>query len=210
MKKTTSIIIIGITIFLAYAYYSYSSGVTDYVNDSFIFIGVLVALLFLSWKADISGFSFIVLIVAAALHLSGVFGWYNQSPIFIQYDHVTHFVGLFAVAAVVFDLMKIYFGKNRFANVMLLVMMFLVSLGVGSVVEQVEYLGYLKLGTGAGLLKFGGLGDTVFNEENLRDIDIIGGGWINTMIDLNYNFLGAVMGIMFMYITNKLRRKLYI
>ncbi|MEK6854815.1 MAG: hypothetical protein AABX73_01195 [Nanoarchaeota archaeon] len=206
MKKSINIIfVIGVIIFLAYAYYSYSSGVTEYISDSFIFVGVLLGLYLLRWKFDISELSFILVIVASMLHLSGVFGWYNQSPFIIQYDHLTHIVGLFGIAAVVFDIMKIYLVKSKFVNFMLLAMMFLASLGIGSVVEQIEYLGYLKLGTGAGLLRFGGLGDTVFNEEILRAMDIIGGGWINTMLDLNYNFIGAFIGILFMYSVNKFK-----
>ncbi|MEK6847051.1 MAG: hypothetical protein AABY16_02700 [Nanoarchaeota archaeon] len=206
MRKSINIIsIIGALIFLLYAYYSYSSGETAYISDSFIFIGALLVLYFLRRKFDISELSFILVIIASVLHLSGVFGWYNQSPFIIQYDHLTHLVGLFAIAAVVFDIMKIYFGKSKFTNFMLLAMMFLASLGIGSVVEQVEYIGYLKFGTGAGLLRFGGLGDTVLNDENLRAMDIIGGGWINTMLDLNYNFLGALFGILFMYIANKFK-----
>ena len=84
-------------------------------------------------------------------------------------------------------------------------LIFLASLGVGALIEQMEYIGYLKFGTGEGLLRFGGLGDTTVNEEQLRAMDIIGGGWINTMIDLNYNFLGSLIGLVIMHIANKLK-----
>jgi len=200
MKKSRLIVFaIGILIFLAYAYYSYSSGVTAYISDSFIFIGILVGLFIFANKLNLSLLSFVLIIIAFMLHLSGVFGWYNVSPIFIQYDHLTHLFGLFAITVLVFDTLKIHLGKSKFGNFLLLLMVFLASLGIGSVIEQVEYVGYLKFGTGAGLLRFGGLGDTPFNEENLRAMDIIGGGWINSMLDLNYNFIGALAGIIFVY-----------
>ena len=80
-----------------------------------------------------------------------------------------------------------------------MIIIFLAALGVGSLIEETEFLGFLKFGTGEGLLKFGGLGDTPLNDEMLRDIDIIGGGWINTMWDLTYNSLGALFGVIFMY-----------
>ncbi|MFH1592481.1 MAG: hypothetical protein ABIB47_03895 [Candidatus Woesearchaeota archaeon] len=208
MKKSTLIIfLVGILVFLFYAWYSYSSGVTDYISDSVILIGLLIVLFLVNRALNLSNFSLILVILGAVSHLSGVFGWYNASPFILQYDHVTHLVGLFAISAVVFDILKPYFGKKRFLNFVLLLMIFFASLGIGSIIEQVEYVGYLKFGTGAGLLRFGGLGDTPFNEENLRAMDIVGGGWINTMLDLNYNFLGALAGTLVMYLINKFKLK---
>ena len=82
----------------------------------------------------------------------------------------------------------------------MLLIILLASIGVGALVEQLEFLGFLKFGFGDGLLRFGGLGDTPLTEETLRDIDLIGGGWINTMWDLIYNFIGALLGTILMYL----------
>ena len=79
-------------------------------------------------------------------------------------------------------------------------MIVLSSLGIGSLIETSEFLGFLKFGFGEGFLKFGGLGDTPLTESTLRDLDIIGGGWINTMWDLFYNTLGSLFGAIFMYV----------
>lgn len=208
MEKSKLIIgISGIVIFILYALYSYTSGVTEYISDSFIFIGILLILLFLNKKLNLTKTGLILLIIAIMTHLSGVFGWYNQSPFPIQYDHLTHLAGLFAISIILFQYMEQYFTNKKFNNLSIIIIIFLASLGIGSLIEQTEYIGYLKFGTGAGLLRFGGLGDTPFTEENLRAMDIVGGGWINSMLDLNYNFLGALIGTLLMYFINKFKLK---
>ena len=208
MEKPKLIVtIVGIVIFLFYGLYSYTSGVTDYIADSFIFAVVLVILFALSKKINITSTGLILIILSSILHLSGVFGWYNKSPFPIQYDHLTHLVGFFAVSVMLYQAFEKNFTKSKFNNFSILFIILFSSLGIGAFIEQTEYFGYLKFGTGAGLLRFGGLGDTVLNEENLRAMDIIGGGWINTMLDLNYNFIGAVSGIILMHLINKFKLK---
>lgn len=208
MEKTKLIITIsGIVIFLFYGLYSYISGVTDYIADSFIFAVILVILFAISKKINISSTGLILIIISSILHLSGVFGWYNKSPFPMQYDHLTHLVGLFAISVTLYQAFEKNFTKSRFHNFSLLLIILFSSLGIGAFIEQTEYLGYLRFGTGAGLLRFGGLGDTTVNEENLRAMDIIGGGWVNTMLDLNYNFIGAISGIILMRLINKFKLK---
>ena len=199
-KQIKIIYVIGVIIFLLFVVYSFLSNVKDYINDSIILL-ILITLIFLLRKHfDLSSLTFILLIVAFISHNSGVFGFYNNSPLPIQYDHFTHFIGLFSISVLFFNFFKKYFSANKTNNILILLMILLASLGIGAVVEEVEFLGFLKFGTGDGFLKFGGLGDTQLTEQNIRDIDIIGGGWINTMWDLIYNFLGALVGVIFMYL----------
>ncbi len=207
MDKNKLIFILGLIIFIFFGIYSYYSNVKDYINDSIFFSVILILLFFIRKKINLTPISFSLLILALLSHLSGVFGFYNNSPILIQYDHFTHFIGLFATSILIYNLMEKYFTKNKYSNFFIILIIFFTSLGIGSLIEQVEYIGYLKFGTGAGLFKFGGLGDTIINEENLRDIDIIGGGWINTMLDLNYNFIGSLAGIIFIYLINKFKQR---
>lgn len=200
MKKNKLILILGIISFLSIVFYSYMSQVTEYISDALISIAITLFIFSFRKKLNLTHTSFILIILALLFHDLGVFGFYNASPIVIQYDHFTHFFGLFAISIIIFNLLKQYFTKSNVTNFIILLVMFASSLGIGSLVEQVEYIGYLKFGTGPGLLRFGGYGDTPFNESDLRAMDIIGGGWINTMLDLNYNFLGAIIGAIFMYI----------
>ena len=201
MKYNKLLFILGIIIFILIIVYSYTSQVTEYIGDAIISIAIITIVLFLRKHLNLTSSTFLLLILALTLHNLGVFGFYNISPLKVQYDHITHFVWLFPVSLIVFNFFKPYFSNNKLKNLLLLLFILTSSLGVGALIEQTEYIGYLKFGTGPGLLRFGGLGDT-FNEENLRAMDIIGGGWINTMLDLNYNFLGALFGVILMYFTS--------
>ncbi len=205
MKQNKLIFILGIVLFLIIAFYSYISQITEYISDALISIAIIVFVFLVRKQLNLTHTSFILLILALLFHDFGVFGFYNVSPILIQYDHFTHFFGLFAISVIIFNLLKQQFTNSKLANLLLIFIMFTSSLGIGSLVEQVEYIGYLKFGTGPGLLRFGGYGDTPFNEADLRAMDIVGGGWINTMLDLNYNFIGAFAGILVMYLINKFK-----
>lgn len=207
-RSLTTIYISGIIIFILFSFYAYFFNVKDYINDSIIAIFLVSLVYFFKKHINLYNYSFILLILGLVSHLSGVFGFYSLSPLPIQYDHFTHFLGLFAVSILFFNFFKKYFSENKKNNFLILVAILLVSLGIGSLIEEIEFLGFLEFGTGEGLLKFGGLGDTPLNEKVLRDIDIIGGGWINTMWDLTYNFLGALSGVIFMYFYYLYKRKM--
>jgi len=198
-RSLIAIYLFSIILFILFSFYAYFSNVKDYINDSIIAIVLVSIVFFLKKHINLYNYSFILLILGIVSHLSGVFGFYSSSPLLIQYDHLTHFLGLFAVSIIFFNFLKKFFSENKINNILIMIIIFLAALGVGSLIEETEFLGFLKFGTGEGLLKFGGLGDTPLNDEMLRDIDIIGGGWINTMWDLTYNSLGALFGVIFMY-----------
>jgi len=198
-KQIKIVYFLGLLIFVFFAFYSYYFGLKEYINDSVIAMILISIVYFFRKHLNLTSVSLVLLILGIGSHVAGVFGFYGASPIGVQYDHFTHFLGIFAVSIVLFNFFKKFFSDSRVNNFLILVMILFCSLGVGSLIEQTEYLGYLKFGAGPGLLKFGGLGDTPFDEENLRAMDVIGGGWLNTMVDLNYNFLGGLIGVLFMY-----------
>ncbi len=204
-EKNRLVFFFGILVFIFFILYAYYSTIHEYILDSIIAIIVITILFLLRKQIQLTAPIFFTVILAFAAHNAGVFGWYNISPFIIQYDHLTHLIGNFAAVIIIYRTTEKFFSSRKLQNLLLLVFMFLASLGVGALIEQVEYIGYLKFGTGEGLLRFGGLGDTTVNEEQLRAMDIIGGGWINTMIDLNYNFLGSLIGLVIMHIANKLK-----
>ena len=185
-------IFVGIFLFLIM--YSIVNKVYAYTNDSLVFIALLTIALIFYKKLNLNKVIFIVLGIAMLLHNLGVFGFYAHTPILIQYDHVTHLVGMFAVSIFLYN----YLEKKKLSKVTLILLVFLATLGVGALIEQIEFTGYLSLGKGEGLFYFGGTGDTGVSgliEQNLQDIDELGGGFLNTMWDLMYNFFGAVIGI---------------
>jgi len=88
--------------------------------------------------------------------------------------------------------MFLYEYLKVFNKVERIIIVLLISLGIGSLIELIEFIGYLKLGVGDGLFYYGGIGDT---GVNLRAMDAVGGGWLNTMWDLVYNLFGSLLGI---------------
>ena len=207
MKKSLLIVfLVGVLIFLFFGIYSHFT-VREYLWDSISSLIIIVLVLFLRKPLHLRAYSLLLIILALAAHLSGVFGFYNITPISMQYDHFTHFFGLFAVSTAIFHFLEPLFSWSKKNNFLVFMMILFCSLGIGAFVEQVEYVGYVSLGTGPGLFQFGGLGDTPFTEENLRVMDMLGGGWVNAMLDLNYNFLGAFIGTLLLYLIYTFKSK---
>jgi len=72
---------------------------------------------------------------------------------------------------------------------------FLCALGIGSVVESMEFMGYLKWGEGEGFFQFGS-GDYEGLKGSDNMLTIIGGGYFDAMEDLIVNSLGALSGVL--------------
>ena len=85
-----------------------------------------------------------------------------------------------------------------FNNIFLLFIVLLVSLGIGSLIENLEFGGYLFLGEGEGGLYFGEGDAAPGVDTDMRNI--AGGGWFNAMWDLVFNLLGALAAIIAMLI----------
>ena len=189
------IFIAGLTVFLLLIIYSIVVKKIDYINDSIFFIVLISIAYYYYEKLKLTKTTFMLLIIALALHNFGVFGWYGQTPIIIQYDHVTHFIGMLAVAAMIYNILSFKFPKPSTKAVVIVTI--LATMGVGAFIEQIEFLGFLSFGEGDGLFYFGGAGDVGvggFGQLELPNFDAIGGGYINTLWDLTYNFLGAIAG----------------
>ena len=183
---------ISLAVFLGFILIAYMIDVKDYVNDS-IFMILVLSFLFWNYKSfKFTPWVFFSIVFAFALHNMGVYGYYNISPVGLQWDHVTHFFGEFAAGVFVYNFFfaKGFFsklnGKMERFNVYLFVL--LAALGIGVLVEFMEFFGYLVMGDGLGI--FGhGLGDI--------NTEFINSEWFNTMFDLVYNFVGALVGVLF-------------
>ena len=69
-------------------------------------------------------------------------------------------------------------------------------MGFGVFVEFMEFGGYFLVGEGAGVLGHG-LGDI--------NTEFINSEWFNTMFDLIYNFIGAVVGVVIAYFVSRIK-----
>ena len=194
-----NIAFIGILIFLVFSILGKLVGVEQFINDSIVFI---VFILFFYFSYDVFNLSpavYSFLILRFIPHNLGIYGFYFQSPLFIPWVHVTHFFPLMAFSMVFFRFLKPYMFRFDFRAVLLIIVVLLASLGIGAIIEQTEFVGFLVNGFGDGGFAFGA-GDGFPGQivTSVADIEAFGGGWFNTMWDLVWNFLGALLGVIIM------------
>lgn len=199
-KSISYIFFAGLLLFFALILVDILSGVRSYFAECAIFAALLLFFFHYYEKLRLNPTLFVLIIIALALHCLGVFGWYNVSPFPIQWDHITHFFPIFVFAMVFFNFLEQFMPKKfDFKTFCLILLVLFSALGIGSLVENFEYLGYSFFGVGEGGLKFG-TGDSVPLHELNTDIEINVGGWFNTMHDLVANLLGALAGTIVMII----------
>ncbi len=183
MKK---MLYLFIAIFLLLISIAFLTNVKDYINDSILFIIIILMIYRFKDKLNIGKVSFVFLFIAMLLHNLGVFGVYGK---FYWYDILTHIFGLFAVSFSMFFALNKHIKNKTF----LVLIVLLTSLGIGSIIENIEYSGYLIGGKGEGLFLYG---DGDFE----MDID---SAWLDSMEDLASNLVGTVLGILFGFLYKK-------
>jgi len=185
MKIKNKLIFIGIISQLAFLFYGFLASEYGYYFENFLCIFLIGVMDLKGDKLKLNNWTIGLALLFFALHSSGVFGFYNLSPFPVPYDWILHFFGMFVLSIILLN----WLGTN----VVTCSLVILAVLGVGSLIETTEYLGYLGLGEGEGLL-FYGSGD-------IDDINYVGGGWINTMVDLVFNTLGSLLGLFVFMLT---------
>jgi predicted neutral ceramidase superfamily lipid hydrolase len=186
---------------------------TGYFKD-LIFTGVIVTTLFLLYeKLRMTPETYAAVCLAILVHNLGAFGFYANNPILpsIPYDVITHVLGIFAATLIAANFLSYYLKTRKgfiINDITLLCMIFLIGLGIGSVVETMEFSGYLIWGAGEGFFQFG-TGDYNGLNDCGKMTDIVGGGYFDTMEDLIANISGAgaavaLLGINFFVLKRKL------
>ncbi|MBW2969655.1 hypothetical protein KY309_02630 [Candidatus Woesearchaeota archaeon] len=200
--------VISLLIFLVMIPLALLTGVPGFIPDIVFF---MVLVLFYYWTYDAFRNNmpiFTLLVIGHLLHACGIFGWYNISPVPIQWDHLTHFFGTLPFALLFFrwagQWMDAKFLTKK--NLLLVIVVFFAAMGVGAMVELIEFLGYLSLGFGEGALMFG-TGDGIAGLGGTDLIDALGGGWINEGWDFVFNTFGILSGMFLMIILKIINRK---
>jgi len=188
--------IASLVIFIFLMILAYLNDVKDYINDGIIIIVLLSLIYFGRDSLKLNNFTFLLISFGFLLHNFGVFGFYNVSPLFIQWDHITHFFGELAMGVFVFNYLdkSNMFVYGRLQTFYLCTFAVLAAMGFGIFVEFLEFGGYFFVGEGAGVLGHG-LGDI--------NTEFINGEWFNTMFDLIFNFFGALVGVILAYFMSK-------
>jgi len=197
--------LISLFIFIAFLLYAYFADLWSYyAADGFIFIAftLFFYLTYTDWNLNLPVFT--MLMLGFTLHMCGVFGWYNISPVFLQWDHITHLVPMFAFTCMFFCFANRFMNRKFLTgkNLRVFAIIFLAGLGCGVIIELSEFAGFVAFGFGDGGFFFGTgdsfQGQTVYNIEQIEEY---GGGWFNTMWDLAWNTIGSLLAMIVMFIS---------
>ena len=184
MKKEKLLFISFLVIFTALFIFSFFSRY-KYLIDSLVATSIIIFLFSFYKELNLTKTIFSLIFVSLLLHNLGVFGFYNQSPLPFSYDRLTHFVGGLSLALFFIN----FFNKNLKTKFFFLVLFAVAaSLGVGSIIEISEYIGFLFVGEGEGFFYFGGTGDITLKGN-------LDGAWVNSSTDMIYNLLGSLAGL---------------
>lgn len=173
-------------LFLAYiAALSIRQASGAYLFESIFF--AVVATAFFRKELGVGMFFYGCLLLAMTIHTLGIFGFYALSLEGVHYDALTHAFGSFAIAGVVYSLLrKRIVVKGRLDTTLFFSAVFLASLGVAVLGEFVEFSGMVFLNSGGhGLL---GVEPDPAHFGLSRE-------YYDTMTDLLFNAAGSVVAL---------------
>ncbi|HLC65002.1 MAG TPA: hypothetical protein VJI46_02640 [Candidatus Nanoarchaeia archaeon] len=158
-----------------------------FIPDNLLFILLGFISFFIWGRLRLNVFIMILTNIFFILHSLGFVDFYALSPLGIPYDKILHFFGPMILSLIIYRTL----GDNRIPRWLLTL---LIVLGVGGLIEIVEYLGFAFLGEGEGLFFFGvGDGGKLINS------------WENAITDLMANVLGSVAGVCILALMNKFK-----
>lgn len=206
-RNLNIVTIIGVLIYLVFIGLGIVNKTYGWAFDSVVIMCIIILLRGLAKTFKLTAPVFALWIVLFCTHSAGTLGFYDHSPLPIQWDHITHISIIFAFTLMFYCFAKPVIARHSGASrAALIAGVLLLSLGIGALNETTDFLGYLKLGIGGGAFMFGP-GDGFVGPDSTRTdmINIVGGGWENTGLDLFYNLFGALLGLGFMIIFSPLK-----
>jgi len=189
--KDAAILAAALAFFLFVIAYCVVTDYDYYITDSVAFILLTLFLYVFYRRLHLDSFTFFVLVIAFVLHDLGAFRFYASPPVPFDWDVVTHVFGIFAVTVFLYNLMLSLTEKH---HALLFFIVILAGLGVGVLIEFVEFVGFLTTGFGEGFLGRG-FGD--------YDPMIVSSDYIDTIQDMLWNLVGAVIGFVAAYAKEK-------
>jgi len=210
MKQKTIVTILGFLLYCVFFVLAWMNGLAKFYGPDIVFSLILILFLRLTfdfWRLNVPVYTLVILSFAS--HLMGIFGWYSASPLPLSWDRITHVFPMFAFTVLFYNFARQWM-PNRFWKAQtwgVIVLILLAGLGVGAMVENIEFGGFLLLGFGEGAFFLGGPGDGIphiveLDEEQQNALLEAGGGYFNTEFDLVWNALGALAAIVLMSIVH--------
>jgi uncharacterized membrane protein YjdF len=138
----TSVVVIGFAIF---------AKMPTYHTAPVFLVPAIWAIYFLRHKLHLRPVPYALVALAILLHMSGAFGFYQQSPFPISFDIVVHYYFAFAITLVLHAFLSgAYPALTRWQ---VAVLTFFFMMGLAALHEIMEYSTYLALGEERGMLK---------------------------------------------------------
>ncbi len=188
-------------VYLGMAFFNFA-GSSQWLFDNLVAIAFLTFMFIISRWLLLNASGFILFNIALLLHNMGTFGWYGFSFHGLAYDNVVHFFGAMVAAWIIFNFVasRLHLKarhpvKHTVVDEHKVVLFFLVIASVamlGTVVELLEFGGFVFLGPGEGIF-FTGSGDGGYSMEDFRL------QYYDTMEDTIVNTLGSVLGVFLFY-----------
>ena len=194
MEKKSYILIIFLAVMCTIIAFKHNTG---FVKDIILSV-LLIALAFTLYnKLRLTPMSLSILCLAFTVHDLGTFGFYSDPNLFIPYDWITHFLGIFAATIVIANFLSSSLTKSKkfkFNDSMILFIAFLAALGIGALVELLEFSGYILLGPGDSIFQ---LATVDFAETSSGNIitDMFSGLYGDTIGDFICNVIGALVAV---------------
>jgi hypothetical protein len=200
----------SLTFYLGFIIIYITLGVYNYINrsqwiiDNILSIIAITILFILIPGLKFGKWEYFFCCIGFLIHNLGTFGFYELSFRFLNYDDIVHLsttaiagyviFNFLAKSIVINNIKKVNLKPklnnfNKALTMILIVVSIVTSLGV--FIEQVEFMGFMYLGPGEGIL-FYGSGDG----ENPGEVR---SQYIDTIKDMNMNFIGSLMGTLFYY-----------
>lgn len=159
----------------------------EFIYDRFFSAAIALFGYFVHRRIYLRLYTFLIIMVVMIMHHLKLYGLTFYG--FIEFDMIMHFSAGFAIALVLYGYLKYEMNGSKFKCGLIA---FLCTVGITSLNEIIEYLGYYFLGPGEGLL-FYGSGDF--------------GAYADVAWDLICNTLGAFFAVFLAIVLGNLIRK---
>jgi uncharacterized membrane protein YjdF len=199
-KHKLVIYLLFMQIYVIFAVFNYLKG-SQWVFDSILAMIFLTFMFIINKWLKLEKFGFVLFNIALLSHNLGTFGFYDWRWGIFAYDNIVHLLNSMVGAYIIFNFVarKLHIRERQRVKFTVvdehkIIFIFLVLASVamlGAVVEIIEFLGFMYLGPGEGILFFGA-GDS-------GNVDDIAGQYIDTMGDIIVNTIGTIIGVILYY-----------
>ena len=171
------------------------SQIYGFIPDAIFTIAFLVVLFFTRKIWNLTPFSYSLIAFGFVLHNLGFLGFYGK-PLPVDWDHITHFVGAMSFTVLFYKFFEPKLEKKiaTIKNTITYFVAGLAAFGVGAVIELLEFIAYIRLNRGDGIL-FTGPGDGLTGLAATDLIEATGSTYTNVGYDLMFNMAGILVAI---------------